>query len=124
MTKRTMRILVPTGHLGTVPFRLESFHCGMETRPDVVAADAGSTDPGPVFLGAGIPLGFFERDDLEQMLVASRKQGIPMLVGSAGDSGANQRVDWFVEVIGELAEKHRAPNSSLATSTRRYPKDT
>jgi len=113
MKQRTMRILIPTGHLGTIPFKLDSFHRGMETRPDLVVADAGSSDPGPVFLGADIPLGFFERDDLEQMLVASREQGIPMLIGSAGDSGANGRVDWFVSLIKELAQKHRIPRFKL-----------
>jgi hypothetical protein len=109
MEHRTMRILIPTGHLGTVPFKLDSFHRGMATRPDLVVADAGSSDPGPVFLGADIPLGFFERDDLEAMLVASRQQGIPMLIGSAGDSGADSRVDLFVSLIRELAQEHRIP---------------
>jgi hypothetical protein len=85
----------------------------METRPDFVVADAGSSDPGPVFLGADISLGFFERHDLEHMLVASRKQGIPMLIGSAGDSGANSRVDLFVSLIKELAEEHRIPKFKL-----------
>ena len=113
MSERTMRILIPTGHLGTVPFRSESFYRGMETRPDYVVADAGSSDPGPVFLGADIPLGFFERDDLERLLVASREQGIPMLIGSAGDSGANSRVDLFVSIIKELAEAHRIPKFKL-----------
>lgn len=108
-----MRILIPTGHLGTVPFKLDSFHRGMETRPDLIVADAGSSDPGPVFLGADIPLGFFERHDLEHMLVASRAQGIPMLIGSAGDSGANSRVDWFVEIIKELAQEHKIPRFKL-----------
>jgi len=38
----TIRILVPTGHLGTVPLKLDSLHRGVETRPDFVVADAGS----------------------------------------------------------------------------------
>jgi len=113
MKKSTMRILIPTGHLGTIPFKLDSFYRGMETKPDLVVADAGSSDPGPVFLGADIPLGSFERHDLEHMLVASRKQGIPMLIGSAGDSGANSRVDSFVSIIKELAEENRIPKFEL-----------
>jgi len=123
MKQRTMRILIPTGHLGTVPFKLDSFRRGMETGPDFVVADAGSSDPGPVFLGADIPLGFFERDDLEQMLVASRQQGIPMLVGSAGDSGANSRVDWFVSLIKELAQKHEIPRFKLGYFYSEVPKE-
>ncbi len=113
MDKRTMRILIPTGHLGTAPFQLDSFRRGMETRPDVVIADAGSSDPGPVYLGADTALGFFEEEDLENLLVASRKIGVPLLIGSAGDSGANTRVDKFVGIIQRLAEKHRIPKFRL-----------
>lgn len=108
-----MSVLVPTGHLGTVPFRVDSFYRGMQTRPDIVVADAGSSDPGPVFLGADIALGMHERHDLEHMLVASREQGIPMLVGSAGDSGAGSRVDLFVSIIKELAQERHIPKFKL-----------
>jgi hypothetical protein len=40
------------------------------------------------------------------MLLASRRLGVPMIVGSAGDTGSNSRVDLFVGIIQELAEKH------------------
>src|SRR6516165_4204138 len=46
-------------------------------------------------------------DDLETMLLASRRLGVPMIVGSAGDTGSNSRVDLFVGIIEDLAEKHR-----------------
>ena len=46
-------------------------------------------------------------DDLETMLLASRRLGVPMIVGSAGDTGSNSRVDLFVGIIQDLAEKHR-----------------
>src|SRR5262249_57346517 len=41
------------------------------------------------------------------MLLASRRLGVPMIVGSAGDTGSNSRVDLFVGIIRDLAEKHR-----------------
>jgi len=41
------------------------------------------------------------------MLLASRRLGVPMIVGSAGDTGSNSRVDLFVGIIQDLAEKHR-----------------
>jgi hypothetical protein len=41
------------------------------------------------------------------MLLASRRLGVPMIVGSAGDTGTNSRVDLFVGIIQELARKHR-----------------
>jgi hypothetical protein len=45
-------------------------------------------------------------DDLETMLLASRRLGVPMIVGSAGDTGSNSRVDLFVGIFRDLAEKH------------------
>ncbi len=47
-----------------------------------------------------------EVDDLETMLLASRRLGVPMIVGSAGDTGSNGCVDLFVGIIQDLAEKH------------------
>ena len=104
-----MRILVSTGHLGTAPSKKESFAVGMKMKPDVIVADAGSSDPGPVYLGADIRLGLFVREELELMLTAARKEGIPYIVGSAGDCGSNSGVDEFVSYIKELAIEHRLP---------------
>ena len=41
----------------------------------------------------------FTREELELFLVASRKQGIPLVIGSAGDTGTNSRVDRFVGTV-------------------------
>ena len=51
--------------------------------------------------------------DLEMLLVASRKQGVPMLIGSSGDTGSNSRVDMYVDIIKKLAEKHNMPKFKL-----------
>ena len=48
-----MRILSTTAILG-YGFPMESFEEGMKRKPHVIAVDAGSTDPGPYYLGAGI----------------------------------------------------------------------
>jgi hypothetical protein len=40
------------------------------------------------------------------MLLASRDLGVPMIIGSAGDTGSNSRVDLYVGIIKELARKH------------------
>src|SRR5262249_9475831 len=44
---------------------------------------------------------------LEAMLVASRRIGVPMIIGSAGDTGTDSRVDLFLGMIPGLARKHR-----------------
>jgi len=105
---RSLRILCPNGHLGFAPLRVESFRTGVDAHPDYLAADSGSDDVGPVPLGTDTstsPLGW-QTHDLEQMLLASRALGVPMIIGSAGDTGANSRVDLFVRIIQELAAKH------------------
>jgi hypothetical protein len=47
------------------------------------------------------------------MLLASRRLGVPMITGSAGDTGTNSRVDLFVGIIRDLARKHGLPKFRL-----------
>ncbi len=106
---RSLRIICPNGHLGFAPTREESFRIGVAARPDYIAADSGSDDVGPIPLGSDTstsPLGW-QTHDLELMLLASREQGVPMIIGSSGDTGANSRVDLYVQIIRDLAAKHR-----------------
>ena len=49
----------------------------------------------------------WQKHDLELMLLASREQGVPMIIGSSGDTGTNSRVDMYVEFIKEIAAKHK-----------------
>src|SRR3954453_11923205 len=104
----SLRIICPNGHLGFAPLRVDSFRLGVAASPDYIAADSGSDDVGPVPLGTDTstsPLSW-QTHDLEHMLLASRRLGVPMIIGSAGDTGSNSRVDLYVRIIRELAEKH------------------
>jgi hypothetical protein len=105
--RREIRILAPTSILGA-GFRAESFRRGLEWRPDVVACDGGSTDPGPYYLGSGDL--YFSRDairrDLELMLLAAREADIPLLVGSAVAGGADVQLEIAGDVVRELAAAH------------------
>ena len=47
------------------------------------------------------------------MLLASRELGVPMIIGSSGDTGSNSRVDLYVRIIRELAAKHGLPRFKL-----------
>jgi len=111
----SLRIICPNGHLGFAPIRVESFRIGVEARPDVIAADSGSDDVGPTPLGTDTSTSprAWQVHDLEHMLLASRKLGVPMIIGSAGDTGANSRVDLYVGIIKDLAAKHRLPPFKL-----------
>lgn len=97
------RVLSTTAILG-YGFPRASFERGMALKPDLIAVDAGSTDPGPYYLGAGVS--FTDRNavkrDLEIMLIAGIKHHIPVIIGSAGGSGADSHLKWCEEIIEEI----------------------
>jgi Acyclic terpene utilisation family protein AtuA len=105
--RREIRVLSPTSIVGA-GFRAESLERAMEWKPDVIACDGGSTDPGPFFLGSGGL--YFSRDaikrDLELMLLAARAADIPMLVGTAVGAGTDAQLAVAVDVVQEIAAKH------------------
>ncbi len=101
-----MRILSPTAILG-YGFPESSFEAGMALKPHVIAVDAGSTDPGPYYLGAG--KSFTDRNgvkrDLALMIPAAVKNNIPLIIGTAGGSGADSHLMWNVDIIKEIAKE-------------------
>jgi hypothetical protein len=101
-----LKILSPTAILG-YGFPEDSFQKGLEQNPDFIAVDAGSTDPGPHYLGAGVS--FTDREavkrDLKLMIKAGKKLGIPILVGTAGGSGANIHLAWTEDIVEEIAKE-------------------
>lgn len=104
----SLKIICPNGHLGFAPLKTGSFHLGVAAKPDFIAADSGSDDIGPVPLGndsCASPRAWQEHD-LEEMLLAARKLGVPMMIGSAGDTGTNSRVDMYVDIIRDIAKRH------------------
>lgn len=106
MTKQTHTVLTPTGTLG-YGFGAEAFARGMAMSPDVIAVDAGSTDPGPHYLGSGEPLvsRVSAKRELTQMIKAGRAAGIPVIVGSAGGAGCKAHVDWTAEIVREISKE-------------------
>jgi Acyclic terpene utilisation family protein AtuA len=122
---RRLRILCPNGHLGFAPTKLGSFHLGLAAEPDMVACDSGSCDCGPVPLGSDVsvsPLAW-QSHDVEAMLVGARRLKVPMMIGSAGDTGTNSRVDRFVGMVKELAQQHRIPRFKLGYFYSEVAKD-
>ena len=108
MAKDTLTIISPNGHLGFAPTKEGSFYIGAATKPNYYCCDSGSDDIGPVPLGADKCASHpeWQYHDLELMLLASREQGVPMIIGSAGDTGTNSRVDMYVDMIRDMAKKH------------------
>jgi hypothetical protein len=101
-----LRVLSPTAILG-YGFPEESFARGLAMRPDLIACDAGSTDPGPHYLGSGKSFTdrAFVKRDLRFMLVEGRRLGVPVIVGSAGGSGAAPHLAWCRLIIEEIARE-------------------
>jgi len=121
---RTLRIVCPNGHLGFAPIKTGSFQIGLGASPDLICADSGSCDIGPGPLGADVstsPLAW-QTHDLEHMLLGARRLGVPMIIGSAGDTGTNSRVDLFVGIIQELARKHRLKKFRIGWFHSEVPK--
>jgi len=86
---KPLTLLSPTAILG-YGFPDSSFERGLSFGPDVIAVDAGSTDPGPYYLGSGksfVARGSVKRD-LTYLLRAARSLRVPLLIGTAGGSGA------------------------------------
>ena len=104
----TITVLTPTGTLG-YGFDTTALERGMGLLPNVIAVDAGSTDPGPAYLGSAEPLCSRRvvKGEIEQLLRASRAASIPLIIGSAGGSGRGELVDWTVEIVREIAQEQK-----------------
>ena len=99
-------VLTPTGTLG-YGFDSRALARGMRLAPDVIAVDAGSTDPGPAYLGSAEPLCSRRvvKGEIAELLDAARGAGIPLVIGSAGGSGRGELVDWTVDIVREIARE-------------------
>lgn len=104
---KEVRVLTPCGGLG-YGFPRCSIDEGMRREPHIIAVDAGSTDPGPHYLGSGD--GTLSRDaqkkDLSVLMAARHKAGIPLIVGTAYTAGAKPHVDKTVDIIKEIAREN------------------
>src|SRR5262249_38746487 len=89
---------------------------GCTMSPDFIVADSGSADIGPYPLGADRASSdeVWQRHDIEAMLVASRRLGIPLILGSASDTGTDRGVDQYVRLGREVATQHRLAPFRLA----------
>ena len=105
---KNIKFLSLCGMLG-YGYPLDGLKRAMQEDIAFIGVDAGSTDPGPYYLGSG--KGFVKemqiRRDLEPALIAAREKNIPLIIGSAGGSGARPHVDSFCDILFELAEKNK-----------------
>lgn len=116
-------ILAPTGIVG-YGFPEASFMAGVAKKPDLIACDGGSTDPGPYYLGSGVPFtnATAVKRDMTLMLKAACSLDIPLIIGTAGGSGADVHVAREVEIVKEIAKEHGL-HFKLAVISAEFEKD-
>ena len=106
MSKKPIRYLSLCGLLG-YGYSLAGLKRALEEELDFIGVDAGSTDPGPYYLGSG--KGFVKKlqvkRDLELILPEIKARKIPLIIGSAGGSGAKPHVESVLEIISEIAKE-------------------
>ncbi|WP_239479590.1 acyclic terpene utilization AtuA family protein [Actibacterium sp. 188UL27-1] len=98
-----VRVLVPSGALG-LDYDKGALARGVTMQPDLIAIDGGSTDSGPSYLGRGVSKYSRASTKIEwQGLIAARATaGCPLVIGTAGTCGADQAVDWLVDLTKEI----------------------
>lgn len=103
-------ILSPCGILG-YGFPEASLRRALAEGPDAIVVDAGSTDAGPHKLGAGTAIvsRMAAKKDLAALMQAARAHRIPLLIGSAGGSGARKHTEWTLDIIREIAAELHWP---------------
>ncbi|MES2711439.1 MAG: acyclic terpene utilization AtuA family protein [Pseudomonadota bacterium] len=99
-----VRMLSTSGILG-YGYAEESLRIGMERAPH--AADGGSTDPGPYYLGAGTSFcsRLSVKRDLRLMLIAAVAAKIPCIVGTSGGAGGEPHLQDTAALVREIARE-------------------
>lgn len=97
------KVLVPVGAIGA-GINQVAFENGLNLKPDVIAADAGSTDSGPGYLANGMCKYAREmiKNDLKIAVLGGKKNGIPVFVGTCGTCGTDNMVDEWAEIVEEI----------------------
>lgn len=104
----SVTVVSPVVSLGSRGVNPDAFDSALEYDPDVIAIDAGSIDYGPYYLGAGTPFAgrVQVKRDLDIVIPPSVERDVPVLIGSAGGSGARPHVQWTLDIIEEIVAEH------------------
>jgi len=99
-------VVVSHGMLG-YGFPEKSLEAALGIGIDLIAVDAGSTDPGPHYLGSGELFGSLDmiRRDLELLVDAQTVSGAKLVIGSCGGGGTDGHVDKTLEILREVIAK-------------------
>jgi hypothetical protein len=101
---KPLRALAASGQLGYgIPD--VAFKAGLARQPHYIGADMGSIDPGPSYLGSGklATAPSITRGDLRKVIMGARSIGVPLLLGTAGTSGARPHLDTTLDMVRDIA---------------------
>jgi Acyclic terpene utilisation family protein AtuA len=103
---REVRLLSTSAILG-YGFPEASLQAGLERRPDAIGVDGGSVDPGPHYLGSGKPFcsPIAIRRDLQLMLRAAVRAGVPLVIGTSGGAGGAPHLALVAGMAREIARE-------------------
>lgn len=103
-----MKIVALNGLLG-YGYSEEALDQAFSEKVDYLGVDAGSTDPGPYYLGSG--RSFTDRNavkrDLSLALPKALMHHAPFIIGTAGGAGSAAHVQWLREILLEIAAEQR-----------------
>lgn len=118
-----VKIYVPVGSLGVGIFP-EEVEIAMSRGPHAMAMDAGSTDSGAAYLAKGISKNNRRavKADLELLMAAQHKAGIPILIGTCGQAGGDLNVDWTKDIVLEVARENGYTPKIAALYSEQSPK--
>ena len=101
-----MKIVALNGLLG-YGYSEEALETAFSEKVDYLGVDAGSTDPGPYYLGSG--KSFTDRGavkrDLSLALPKALEHKAPFIIGTAGGAGSSEHVSWLKDIILEIAKE-------------------
>ncbi len=101
-----MKIVALNGLLG-YGYSKEALDIAFSEKVDYLGVDAGSTDPGPYYLGSG--KSFTDRGavkrDLSLALPKALEHKAPFIIGTAGGAGSKEHVAWLKEILVEVAKE-------------------
>ncbi|HHT42880.1 MAG TPA: DUF1446 domain-containing protein [Firmicutes bacterium] len=106
LQKEELRIFSATSFMGHGVDR-ESLERAMDCNLDFVIAQGTTTDAGPYYLGAGLPVMAEEalRRDLELIITIAKANSVPFII-SAGGCGSDSTTALVLELIEDICTQH------------------
>ncbi|MBQ2696026.1 MAG: acyclic terpene utilization AtuA family protein [Clostridia bacterium] len=103
-----MKIVALNGLLG-YGYSEEALQQAFSEKVDYLGVDAGSTDPGPYYLGSG--KSFTDRGAVKRDLLLALPKALehkaPFIIGTAGGAGSQEHVAWLKEILLEIAREQK-----------------